>query len=95
MAVLFLTNETVTTETSTLLRSLKIEKKLSSMGIERRLYQLNQSVQNVESRIADAVREAQRRGVPSVVLVFGDGNFKFYDMPETADKLERLINAIR
>jgi hypothetical protein len=95
MAVLFLTNETVTPETLTLLRSLKIEKKLSSMGIERRLYQLNQSVQNAESMIAGAVREAQARGVPSVVFVYGSGKYRFNNMPETADNLERLINGIR
>jgi hypothetical protein len=95
MAVLFLTDETVAPETLTLLRSLKIEKKFSSMGIERRLYQLNQSVQNAESMIADAVREAQARGAPSVVFVYGSGKYRFNKMPETAENLERLINGIR
>lgn len=95
MAVLFLTNETVTAETLTLLRSLKIEKKLSSMGIERRLYRLSQSAQGAESMIADAVRVAQAKGDPSVVFVYGEGKYRFHKMPDTANNLERLINGIR
>ena len=92
-----MTNETVTPETSTLLRSLKIEKKFEAMGIERRLYQLNQSVQDAESMIVDAMTEARRRGVssPSVVFVYGNDKVIIKAMPETAIQLERLINGIR
>jgi hypothetical protein len=88
-------DETVSPEISTLVRSLMIEEKLSSMGIERRLYLLRQSAQNAESMIAGAIKEAQTRGVPTVVFVYGGGKYRFNKMPDTADNLERLLNAIR
>ena len=96
MAVLFLMDETVTPEISTLARSLLIEKKFEAMGIERRLYQLNQSVQNVESHLAAAIEEANRRSgnSPSVVFVYGGGKVRVIDMPEDYKQLERLINGI-
>lgn len=93
--VLFLMDETVTPEISTLARSLMIEKKLSSMGIERRLYLLSQPALNVETPIASAIKEAQAKGAPSVVYVYGNGKVKLNEMPETATQLERLLNAIR